>query len=92
MQIVKRACKLIFYLCMGCIWHILLKMEVTHMGSWFSVSQQLHHRPSERRDHVPLGQQFSREHLRSHLAQWVNQLNAASGYFHINRPPHSRSD
>lgn len=38
------------------------------------------------------GQQFSREHLRSHLAQWVNQLNAASGYFHINRPPHSRSD
>lgn len=25
MQIIKRACKLIFYLCMGCILYILLK-------------------------------------------------------------------
>lgn len=25
MQIIKRACNLIFYLCMGCIWCILLK-------------------------------------------------------------------
>jgi len=48
MQITKRACKLIFYLCMGCILYILLKTEVTRFGGWFSVSQQLSARAAHR--------------------------------------------